>query len=120
MFMTNPHRQRLATGLRAALEALRLAGCSLAYVDGSFVTAKERPNDWDGCWDAAGVRPRLLDPVLLEFADGRRAQKEKYGGEFFVASWAADGDGEPFLSFFQHGRDGAAKGIVAFDLRALT
>jgi hypothetical protein len=120
VFARNEHRAELARGLRRALLALKAAGCGRAYVDGSFVTAKEFPNDWDGCWDLAGVQGALLDPVLLQFEEGRRAQKRKYGGEFFASSWEATENGEPFLSFFQQTRDGRPKGIVAFDLRTLT
>jgi hypothetical protein len=41
-------RVELLEGLREALVALRDAGCCAAYVDGSFVTAKEEPGDFDG------------------------------------------------------------------------
>ena len=116
-FAWNEHRRMLAEGLRQALSALASAGCARAYVDGSFVTDKTLPNDWDGCWDAAGVDPARLDPVLLTFEDSRKGQKLKFGGEMFVASWDATGAGETFLSFFQQTRDGEPKGIVAFDLR---
>jgi hypothetical protein len=116
-FGWNERRRSLAGGLRQALAALAYAGCKRAFVDGSFVTEKELPNDWDGCWDLEGVNPARLDPVLLSFEDGRKAQKERFGGEMFVASWDATGAGDAFLSFFQRTRDGEAKGIVAFDLR---
>ena len=79
-FGTNPHRRMLLTGLKAALEALRAAGCRRAYINSSFVTAKRRPNDYDGCWDIEGVYPNRLDPVLLTFDRGRAAQKAKYQG----------------------------------------
>ena len=46
-----------------------MAGCRRAYVDGSFVTAKEVPGDFDGCWEAEDVDPDALDPVLLDFLD---------------------------------------------------
>ncbi len=85
-FLWNPRRRGLARGLKEALTDLALAGCGRAYVDGSFVTAKEWPNDWDGCWEPAGVDVQVLDRVLLEFEDGRRAQKAKYGGEMFLAN----------------------------------
>ncbi len=42
-------------GLRSALESLEGAGCRTAYVDGSFVTAKELPNDFDACWEEVGL-----------------------------------------------------------------
>ncbi len=84
-------------GLKAALENLSGAGCRTAYVDGSFVTSKAIPNDYDACWEETGFDPVILDPVLLIFDPGRAAQKAKYMGEFFPALVTADADG---LSFF--------------------
>ena len=102
------------------MEALRVAGCRRAYVDGSFVTAKEVPGDFDGCWEAVGVDAGALDPVLLDFRHPRAAQKAKYRGEMFVANSAATPAGTRFLDFFQIDKDtGNAKGIVALDLGAL-
>lgn len=118
-FGWTPHRLTLLAGLKAALDALRLAGCRRAYVDGSFVTAKEEPGDFDGCWEPAGVDVDVLDPVLLTFDPGRRAQKAKYGGELFQANMPADVARTTFLAFFQRSRDGQPKGIVALDLGAL-
>ncbi len=115
-----PHRLTLLSGLKAALDALRAAGCRRAYLDGSFVGAKHTPGDFDGCWEATGVDPDLLDPVLLDFAGRRENQKAKYGGELFLADAAADQFGTRFLEFFQRDtRTGSRKGIVAIDLRRL-
>ena len=50
-FGSNPWRRRLMSGLRAALENLASAGCSVVYINGSFVTSKDFPNDYDACWD---------------------------------------------------------------------
>ena len=108
------------TGLKAALEDLKGAGCRTVYVDGSFVTSTTRPNDYDACWDEAGVDPAALDPVLLTFDPGRATQKAKYRGELFPASVIADSDGLSFLEFFQTDKEtGKPKGIVAIDLRGL-
>jgi hypothetical protein len=114
-FGGSPRRAELLLGLREALASLRAAGCRSAYIDGSLVTAKAQPGDFDACWDAAGVDLDALDPVLLDFSDGRRAQKERFGGELFPADVAAEPGGTPFLDFFQ--RDAAGpKGIVKIDL----
>ena len=108
------------TSLTAAPRNLKGAGCRTVYVDGSFVTSTTRPNDYDTCWDEAGVDPAALDPVLLTFDPGRAAQKAKYGGELFPASVIADPDGLSFLEFFQTDQEtGRAKGIVAIDLEGL-
>ena len=117
----NPWRRSLLAGLRAALENLRDAGCGTAYIDGSFVTDKEYPNDYDACWEEAGVDPYLLDLVLLTFDHGRATQKAKYLGELFPVTAVADAEGLSFLEFFQMDRDtGEPKGIVVIDLEELT
>jgi hypothetical protein len=118
-FGTTPHRARLLDGLHRALEALRTAGCQRTYVDGSFVTAKDVPGDFDACWETQGVDAGKLDPVLLDFSNKRAAQKAKYGGELFPAT-ASAGPGARFLDFFQRDKaTGEPKGIVAIDLGGL-
>lgn len=116
-FGTNPHRRKLLKGLKTAITSLRKAGCRAIYIDGSFVTAKELPNDFDGCWSIEGVDPDLLDPVLLDFSNGRAAQKAKYGGELFPAELIEAGSGKTWLDFFQQDRNGKPKGIVGIRLR---
>jgi hypothetical protein len=44
-FATNRQRRKIFVGLRFVVEGLRAQGVKDIYVDGSFVTAKERPND---------------------------------------------------------------------------
>lgn len=121
VFGTTPHRRRLLLGFRRALTALKLAGCRRVYLDGSFVTSKEVPGDFDACWDHTGVDLARLDPILLTFHNGRAAQKVKFGGELFPAESIADASSASlFIEFFQiHKETGAAKGIVAIDLERL-
>ena len=108
-------------GLRAALDDLKRAGCRVVYLNGSFVTSKSVPNDYDACWEEDGVDPMALHPVLLTFDPGRAAQKAKYMGELFPASIIADTDGLSFFEFFQADRNtGRPKGIIAIDLGGLT
>ncbi len=105
--------------MRAALESLKAAGCQTVYVDGSFVTAKDVPNDFDCCWEPNGVDGDLLDGVLLDFCHGTAAQKAKYFGELFP-NFVEGSTGSPFLEFFQVDKDtGDPKGIVALDLRRM-
>lgn len=49
-FSETEKRRELIKGLKAALDNLRAAGCKTAYIDGSFVTRKRNPNDFDACW----------------------------------------------------------------------
>lgn len=100
------------------MQSLRVAGCKTVYIDGSFVTIKRNPGDFDGCWNIEGVEPELLDPVLLTFDAGRAAQKAKYLGELFPAQMSEGATGQTFLEFFQVEKEtGAVKGIVVIDLR---
>jgi hypothetical protein len=111
-FATTPHRQRLFDGFVRAAEALRLAGCRTVYLDGSFVTGKPHPGDFDGCWEIEGVDPTRIDPVLLTFENQREAQKAKYFGEMFIAH-DQGAPGRAFLEFFQVEKfSGRAKGIL--------
>ena len=76
--------------------------------------------DFDACWEAVGVDPDLLDPVLLTFADARAAQKDRFHGELFPAEAIADPDGTRFLDYFQRDKlTGEPKGIVSLDLEEL-
>ena len=116
----NTWRRRLMVGLRTALEDLKGAGCRTVYINGSFVTTKNLPNDFDACWEEDGVEPAALDPVLLTFDPGRATQKAKYMGELFPASVIAGAGGLSFLEFFQTDKEtGRPKGIVAIDLGGL-
>lgn len=115
---TTPWRLQLLNGFRAVCRALARAGCVEVWLDGSLVTDKDVPGDFDGCWDPVGVDPALLDPVLLDFSPGRLLQKAKYRGEMFIALEVADAAGRPFLEFFQMDKNsGDPKGIVSLDPR---
>ena len=60
----------------------------------------------------------LLDPVLLDFDNGRAAQKKKYGGELFISSSRAVRDSDiVFFDFFQRDKhSGAKKGLIEIQL----
>ena len=113
----NPWRRQLLAGLRQACKALRRAGCGLVYVDGSFVSRKENPGDFDACWDVRNVDDGKLDPIFWDFSRGRAAQKNLFLGEFFPAQLPEGAPGRCFLEFFQTNKvTGKPKGIVAIRL----
>ena len=117
VFVTTPRRRHLFEGLRRAIQNLHAAGVRRIFIDGSFVTTKTDPNDIDGCWEwTADVHLDLLDPVFLDFTQGRRAMREQYGVDFFLATWVEAGSGLTFLDFFQRNRADDPKGIVQLDL----
>lgn len=115
-FGGTPHRNALLAGLHAAATNLYYAGLMHLWLDGSFVTAKNHPNDYDGAWEPRGVNLAAVDPVLRDPEDlrtGREEQKAKYGGELLV-----DSNGT-LRKFFQRDRTGGRKGVVRLDLRTL-
>ena len=119
-FGSTPYRIRLLHGFQAATEVPAPAGCRRVYLDGSFVTSKASPNDFDALWDTANVDLALLlqsEPCFGDFSNLRAAQKEKYFGEFFPANFREPSFGGLFLDFFQVDQQtGLPKGIVAIDL----
>jgi hypothetical protein len=118
-FGQTPWRRKLLAGMLEALRLLKAAGCACAYIDGSFVTAKETPGDFDACRNAEGVDFDLVDERLLTFDRGRATQKAAFLGELFIADGRADPQCTLFRDFFQTDRDGRRKGIVVIDLKDL-
>ena len=100
--------------MKSALKNLKEAGCKTVYLDGSFVTDKNNPKDYDGCWDATGVDYDSLDPVLKDFRPSRTTQKMKFSGELFFSTMNSPRG--TMLEFFQYDRDNNQKGIVAIKL----
>jgi hypothetical protein len=116
-FATNEKRESMYEGLLRGCRSLESAGCAVVYLDGSYVTEKPTPGDFDVCWDPNAVDPSKLDPVLLDFGDRRRNQRQKYGGEFFPSSARADGS-RTFVEFFRTDRDtGKEKGVIRIRLQ---
>jgi hypothetical protein len=113
-----PRRGRLLAGLKEAISLLKIAGCHTVYVDGSFVTRKPEPGDFDACWAVDGVEADKLDAVFLDFSNSRARQKARFLGEFFPAELPEGLTGRTFLEFFQTDKEtGAPKGILALNLR---
>lgn len=115
-FAISDHRKLLLSGLKRGIDNLAKAGCQEIFLNGSFVTDKPVPKDYDVCWYPDGVDITKLDPVFLDFSDNRREQKRNYYGEYFPAPSLADGL-YSFHEFFQIDKDtGEAKGIIRIRL----
>jgi hypothetical protein len=115
-FAINQPRRDLFAGFKVGAASLFSAGCLTLFLDGSYVTAKPIPGDYDACWHPAGVDPAKLDPVFRDFSNLRQAQKAKFGGEYFPSTMG-NTPSQPFLDFFQNERfTGGRKGIVSIDL----
>ncbi len=102
-------RRRLIDGLHSAILPLSGAGCRVLYVDGSFVTAKLSPQDFDVVWETEGVDLQALmssEPVFFRFEGRRAAQKAKFGGEFFPSGIEAGPSGKNVSRIFPDRPDG--------------
>jgi hypothetical protein len=117
-FGRTPHRRRLLVGLGNALAALAVAGCRRVYLNGSFVTAKPQPIDYDGCWEIDGVDSTVIDSVFLG-ADSPARQTARYGGALYPVNALVDPGWEFMLDWFQHDRDGNRKGLIVLDPRSI-
>ena len=116
-FATNRWRRTLYDGLLKGVQCLFLAGCARIFLDGSYVTGKPKPGDFDACWDPSGVDVNSLDPVFRDFTNARAAQKKRFGGEFFPSSTTRRDASQSFIDFFQVDRfSGLKKGILVVEL----
>lgn len=114
-FAHNEKRKQLFDGLEEVISILKECNCPEVFLDGSFITKKEQPNDYDLCYEPTGV---LATERFREFLRGRSTNKEKYRGDIFVHmpvppfyvnhvnNWQKDGRNED-----------VAKGILRIDLR---
>jgi len=117
----SPRRVYLFEGMHKALLHFKAAGCKRIYIDGSFVSKKVEPGDYDACWDTTGVNLLLLDTIFhSELCKGTLAQKIKYYGEFYPATSVEDASGMTFLDFFQTDKStGNRKGLIQIELRGV-
>ncbi len=110
-FAINNKREDLFEGMIRGIDNIFRAGCPQVYIDGSYITGKPLPNDYEICWDVTNVDPYLLDPVFLEY--GTDNHKKKYKGEYFADLWIEKISGKSFLKYFQQDTNsGSQKGII--------
>ncbi len=123
-FGINQKRLRLIQVLRMAMEELKYSGCQTIYINGSFISSKENPGDFDMCWEESGININYLKtiaPTLYNFGLRRTEQKNKYRGEIFPANYPANETGILYIDFFQFDtRTNIFKGIIAIDLKRWT
>ena len=115
-------RSELLEGLEEALELMATGGVVRVYLDGSFLTDKDRPNDVDGCYDLAedvtAEDLKRLAPIFPPNPSNRAEAKRRFGVDLFPAAAMELGSGQPFLRFFQTDREGRERGVLSVELRA--
>jgi hypothetical protein len=110
-------RMKMIRGIESVMVKLKAAGCRTFYINGSFVTSKVKPRDFDCCWDRDDVNIDYLQqnaPLILKFYDSE-GQKAKYGGEIYQSNQPVD-ESTISIEFFQRDREQNRKGIIAINL----
>jgi hypothetical protein len=118
-FATNDVRKAIFQDLENWIAHMAQAGCRCVYINGSFVTAKDQPADYDACWDATGVDFTRLDACLSALNDEDLvASKARFGGDIRIDYASPDGSIARYIDIFQRdGRNGnRPKGIVRLQL----
>jgi len=110
-------RLHLFDKLLRLIEDLKAIKCKTVYIDGSYVTTKEVPGDYDACWENIGVDEAVLNTNPALMMRRRDLQEDWYGADVFPARVEEAASGLLFLDFFQIDKTtGKAKGIVKIEI----
>lgn len=120
MFAYNEKRMEIFTGFVQACLELRKSGCKTVYLNGSFVTTKLNPDDFDACWEMNFPNNLKLNSIIRNCDyRTRQLQKQIYKGEFFPIDLAnRNRGGTKWLKFFLRTRLGNKKGILRLSLQS--
>lgn len=116
-FAYNRRRAKIFGGLTHVLSELAQRGCSVAWIDGSYVTDRIRPGDVDIVFKP----PPDYGPHWGELHNSRHDQLKT---AYLVDLWTFDSVGDvspglpsmPIVQFFCQDRDGYPKGILRVKL----
>lgn len=109
----NTTRETLFHQLSLVIAILREANCPEVYLNGSFISSKDEPGDYDMCWEPTGVNPT---EQLRQLLQNPQEVKKRFLGDIrprishppyhidLVNYWQTDAGGDP-------------KGIIAINLR---
>lgn len=117
MFNTNDRRKKIFEGFTNWARELKEAGCETIYVDGSFITKKPNPGDFDACWEAFATKNLPSNSMLLDASDeANEWRKIKFGGDIFPRH---GNYGDRVEKWQYNCRTDEHKGIIRIDLRTL-
>lgn len=113
---STPRRRRLALRLRRWIELARQVGGERLLADGSFVTAKEEPNDIDAVILLPPHFERQIEQGIQSALELEEMLLTRRPEEIFAAEDEADwSDWAEFFSCTREA-DGRRKGLVEIDL----
>ncbi len=97
-------RKKLMSGLMTLIECCISCNVNILYLDGSFVSNKLNPVDYDACYDADCVDKKdVLHRALESFLHSdSETQKRYFKGEVYYAhSFSGRGNRQTVLDYFQ-------------------
>lgn len=113
-------RQKLLAAMKNLISYCRCLQCDILHIDGSFVSNKIAPADYDACWDTTAANRndvlRVVEQSLLN--SDSETQKEDFGGEIYPAfDKSPFNHGQTILEYFQTIKDSdERKGIIKLKL----
>lgn len=113
-------RRKLLSAMKTLITYCKYLQCDVLYIDGSFVSTKISPADYDACWDttATDKEPIMNAVEQSSLNSDSESQKEEFGGEIYPAFVKAPlNHGMTILEYFQTIKDGEGKkGIIKLKL----
>jgi hypothetical protein len=101
-----------------ALQFFRIfhtCGCQIVYIDGSFVSKKQYPEDIDLCFDLTGIEEEKIKNAFPQFFEPNEIGKIHRELQCHIFYFF-----ENFTRYFdllQEDRDGYRKGLVRLDIK---
>lgn len=111
-------RRKLLDRLKPGLTLMKHCGIDRVYLDGSFVTEKDRPGDIDCCYDVppSVTNLNVMFPIWPCTRANRDMSQRIFGAELFPSRAHATRSGEPYIEWFQTDDRGRPRGIVLLEL----
>lgn len=117
MFTGNEKRKELFKDFMRWAREMKEAGCETVYLDGSFITKKVNPGDFDACWEVfTPVKSPTESLLLSPSREGIEWRKKQFKGDIFARY---DSFGDRVAHWQKDERTDELKGIIKLDLREL-
>jgi hypothetical protein len=114
-FAHNATRKALFVGLARVVAILSEAKCPEVHLDGSYITTKEEPDDYDLCFEPTGLK---ATEELRKFLSNKEGRKTEYLGDIFVRMPEPPYYVDHVTHWQKDGRnDDIIKGILKIELR---
>jgi hypothetical protein len=114
-FGTNPRRMDQINNALQFFRIFHSCGCQTVFIDGSFVSKKEYPEDIDLCFDMTGVNAEKLKEAFPPFFNRNEMGKIRRNSLCHILHFT-DKD-KALFDLLQYDRDGYFKGFAKLNLK---